>query len=200
MANEASSSEKKSMSCCSLTPKSTNIFLLELFWIVFACKQCLICAYSLLIQTKHLLHWKKAILWIEDLQFIIALMMDLFLRNRQIFASQDIIDGLEWCGLLMDIVMFLSAVGLSFWRHPFTAEDPLVSKWCNATFLQIWWRKHYLHLGWPEGEYNFNKLKFLGNYSFKSTCPIKPHYEPLEAFTCSSFHLLERTRSFPQIT
>ncbi len=24
-----------------------------------------------------------------------------------------------------------------FWRHPFTAEDPLVSKWCNATFLQI---------------------------------------------------------------
>ncbi len=27
--------------------------------------------------------------------------------------------------------------GLSFWRHPFTAEDPLVSKWCNAKFLQI---------------------------------------------------------------
>ncbi len=26
--------------------------------------------------------------------------------------------------------------GLSFWRHPFTAEDPLVSKWCNANFLQ----------------------------------------------------------------
>ncbi len=23
------------------------------------------------------------------------------------------------------------------WRHPFTADDPLVSKWCNATFLQI---------------------------------------------------------------
>ncbi len=27
--------------------------------------------------------------------------------------------------------------GLSFWRHPFAAEDPLVSKWYNATFLQI---------------------------------------------------------------
>ncbi len=25
---------------------------------------------------------------------------------------------------------------LSFWRHPFTAED-LVNKWCNYTFLQI---------------------------------------------------------------
>ncbi len=27
--------------------------------------------------------------------------------------------------------------GLSFWWHPFTAEDPLVSKWCNAKFIQI---------------------------------------------------------------
>ncbi len=26
----------------------------------------------------------------------------------------------------------------SFWRHPFTAVDPLLSKWCNATFLQIY--------------------------------------------------------------
>ncbi len=34
-----------------------------------------------------------------------------------------------WC--------FYHLFGLSFWRHPFTAEDPLVSKWCNATFLQI---------------------------------------------------------------
>ncbi len=23
---------------------------------------------------------------------------------------------------------------LAFWRHPFTAMDPLVSKWCNANF------------------------------------------------------------------
>ncbi len=23
----------------------------------------------------------------------------------------------------------------SFWRHPFTAEDPLISKWCNTNFL-----------------------------------------------------------------
>ncbi len=27
--------------------------------------------------------------------------------------------------------------GLSFWRHPFTAEDLLVSKWCNDKFHQI---------------------------------------------------------------
>ncbi len=27
--------------------------------------------------------------------------------------------------------------GLSFWRHPFSAENPFVSKWCNTKFLQI---------------------------------------------------------------
>ncbi len=57
--------------------------------------------------------------------------MDLFLTNMQLFASQDwwTGDGLLWC--------FHQLFGLSFWRHPFTAEDPLVNKWCYATFLQI---------------------------------------------------------------
>ncbi len=36
---------------------------------------------------------------------------------------------LLWC--------FYQLFGLSFWRHPFTAEHPLVSKWCIAKFLQI---------------------------------------------------------------
>ncbi len=34
-----------------------------------------------------------------------------------------------WC--------FYQLFGLSLWRHPFTAEDPLVNKWCNAKFLKI---------------------------------------------------------------
>ncbi len=37
------------------------------------------------------------------------------------------------CGLLW----FYQLFELSFWWHPFTAEDPLVSKWCNAKFPQI---------------------------------------------------------------
>ncbi len=39
---------------------------------------------------------------------------------------------------------------LSFWRHPFTAEDPLGSKWCNAKFLKICSDKEKTnpHLGW----------------------------------------------------
>ncbi len=64
--------------------------------------------------------------------------MDLFLTNMQLFPSQDvnwwtgvvcITCGLLWC--------FYQLFGLWFWRHPFTAEDPLLRQWCNATFLQI---------------------------------------------------------------
>ncbi len=64
-------------------------------------------------------------------------MMDLF----HLLSSQDVNwwTGVVWitCGLLW---CFYRMFGLSFWRHPFTAEDPLVRKWWNATFLQIWWR------------------------------------------------------------
>ncbi len=34
---------KKFIPCCSLTSKSSDIFCLEVFWIIFASKQCLIC-------------------------------------------------------------------------------------------------------------------------------------------------------------
>ncbi len=59
----------------------------------------------------------------------------------QRLASQDIN---WWTGLLW----FFQLFGLSFWRHPFTAEHPLMSKWCNATFVQIWWRNKviYIHI------------------------------------------------------
>ncbi len=36
-------------------------------------------------------------------------------------------------------------IRLSFWRHPFTAEHRLLRHWCNATFLQIWWRNKLIH-------------------------------------------------------
>ncbi len=56
----------------------------------------------------------------------------------QLFASQVVnwLTGVMWitCGSLW---CFYQLIGLSFWRHPFTAEDPLVRKWCNAKFLQI---------------------------------------------------------------
>ncbi len=72
--------------------------------------------------------------------------MDLF-TNTQLLASQDINwwTGVVWitCGLLW---CFYQLFGLSFWRHPFTAEDPLVSEWWNATFLQLWWRNKLIYI------------------------------------------------------
>ncbi len=56
-------------------------------------------------------------------------MMVLFLTIMPLFYSQDV--------NLWIIVMFYQLFELSFWRHPFTTEDPLVSKWYNVEFLQI---------------------------------------------------------------
>ncbi len=38
--------------------------------------------------------------------------------------------------LRKELIPLCQLFWLSFWRHPFTAED-LVKKWCNYTFLQI---------------------------------------------------------------
>ncbi len=59
------------------------------------------------------------------------------------FCFTRLTDGLEWCGLLW---CFYQLFGPLFWRHPFTAEDPQVNKWCNATFLQIWWRNKFIYI------------------------------------------------------
>ncbi len=72
--------------------------------------------------------------------------MDLFLKNMQLHKT--LTDGLESCGLLVDYCdVFFQLFGLSFWQHPFTAVDPLVSKWCNATFLQmLWWKNKLIYI------------------------------------------------------
>ncbi len=96
-------------------------------------------------------------------------MMDLFLINTQLLSSQDVNwwTGVVWitCGLLW---CFYQLFGLSFWRHPFTAEDPLVSRWCNATFYQIWWRNKFIYIldGLRVITFSAN-LNFWVNYSFK---------------------------------
>ncbi len=101
---------------------------------------------SLLIQTR-LFHWRKRYYELRtrvlDESNILQVKMSWWMHFlwKQLFTSEDVNwwTGVVWiaCGLLW---CFISLFGLSIWRHPFTAEDPLVSKWCNATFLQIWWR------------------------------------------------------------
>ncbi len=87
-----------------------------------------------------------------------------------LLSSQDVNwwTGVVWitCGLLWWLYQLF---GLSFWRHPFTEEHHLPSKWSNDTFLQISKKKkkkktqqHCLHLGCAEGEDIFSKFSFLG--------------------------------------
>ncbi len=65
-------------------------------------------------------------------------------------------ESILWC--------FYQLFGLKFWRHPFTAEHPLLSQRCKATFLQIWWRNNLLR--WPEDGDIFSKCLFCVNCSF----------------------------------
>ncbi len=57
---------------------------------------------------------------------------------------------------------------LSFWRHPFTAEHPLMNKWCDATFLQIWWRNKLIlnFIGQPDNLFFFFGWTFPLNIVF----------------------------------
>ncbi len=79
----------------------------------------------------------------EDSYFICMQQLASYLDKGFVFykhsfsLQKTFIDWLKWCGLLVNYWYFFSAVW-TFWRHPFTADDPSVSKWCNATFLQIW--------------------------------------------------------------
>ncbi len=50
-----------------------------------------------------------------------------------------LIAGLEWSGLFVDYCgVFISCLDSHSDGTHSTAEDPLMSKWWNATFLQIW--------------------------------------------------------------
>ncbi len=61
---------------------------------------------------------------------------------------------LLWC--------FYEQFGLSFWRHPFVAEDALVRKWCNAKSLPME-KQTCLHLEW-----HIFIFEWVGFYSFKA--------------------------------
>ncbi len=114
---------------------------------------------------------EEALLWIMDSYFgqkwrfevKNILMMDLFLTNTQLLSSQDV----NWWTGVVWIIVFL----LSFWRHPFTAEHPLLSKWWNATFHKQklktkfsanfhFWMNYFFKLNWS--------VNFISNVSPKT--------------------------------
>ncbi len=94
---------------------------------------------------------EKVLLWIMDLyfsqkrQFEVEKTSWCFFSFKHSFASQHVNwwTGVVWisCGLLW---CFYQLFGLSYWRHPFTAEDPLLSKWWKMLHSpNLWWRNSF---------------------------------------------------------
>ncbi len=102
--------------------------------------------------------------------------MVLLFTNTQLLSSPDVNwwTGVVWitCGLLW---CFYQLFGLSFWRHPFTAEHPLLRQWWNATFLQIWWRNKLIYI--LDG-LRMSTFSLWVNYSFKH----KSHWMLLDLY------------------
>ncbi len=94
-----------------------------------------------------LFHWRKHYYGLWTLILVKNVLMDLFFTSTQLLSSPDVNwwTGVVWitCGLLW---CFYQLFGLSFWRHPFTAEHPLLRQWCSDTFLQIWWRNKLIYI------------------------------------------------------
>ncbi len=99
---------------------------------------------------------------ILDYGLILARIDSCFLQTRTVAFSLHKTQvnrwtGVMWitCGLLW---CFYQLFVLSFWRHPFTADDPLVSKWCNAIFFEyvLMNKQPQLHLGWRKGTFSAN--------------------------------------------
>ncbi len=105
----------------------------------------------------------EALIWITNSYFVQkrwfevenVLMIDLFLKTCSFLLHKMLINGL---------------FGLSFWRHPFTAEDPLLSKWCrlklNFSKYVSMKKQTHLHLRWLQGVYIISKFSFLGGEIF----------------------------------
>ncbi len=79
---------------------------------------------------------KGHIFWLEGFKLKKKLHGFVYYKHTAFHFTRLWWTGVMWisCGLLW---CFYQLFILSFWRHPFTAEDPLLSKWCDDTFLQI---------------------------------------------------------------
>ncbi len=96
--------------------------------------------------------------WLGSLSIkeIVHPKMNALLKEALLWYMDWYIGLKPWFTLVMWITYWLlwciyQLYGLSFRRHPFTAEDPLVSKWCNAKYLQIY----------PDGETNSSSSSWM---------------------------------------
>ncbi len=103
-----------------------------------------------------------------------------FLQRCSFWLLKALIGGLVWitCGLLW---CFYQLFGLSFWLHPFTAEDPLLRHWQNSTFLQIWRRNKLIYIlnGLRVSTFSAN-FHFWVNYSLNDVSNSAQIYQDLK--------------------
>ncbi len=108
--------------------------------------------------------------------------IDGFVSYKQFFTSQELNwwTGVMWitCGLLW---CFYQLFGHSFWRHPFTAEDPLLSNGSPAILhfskSVLMKKQTHLLLGWPEENTFSGIIHFWVNYFFKDLIVFIPERE-----------------------
>ncbi len=134
---------KKSNSCC-LSHQNPTTYL---FRAVLACKRCLICADFSPDSYQMTFHWRKRYygLWFE----VKNILMNLFLTNTQLLASQDIN---WWTGVVWIIVMFLSAVWTLILTAPIHCRASIAEQVMECYVSPNLMKKQsHLHLGWLEG-------------------------------------------------
>ncbi len=99
--------------------------------------------------------------------------------KHTVFRFQDI-NLWTWSGVdyLWIIVKFLSVVWTLILTAPILCRGSSVSKWCNATFLQIWWRNKLIYILY---DLNMNKYIFIlgpqiQNTQFNGFLTSKQHF------------------------
>ncbi len=156
---------KKCISCC-LSRQNPHTCL---FRAVLSCKRCLICADFSPDSDQNTFSLEEVLLKIlaECNGLKLKCFNDeLFLLTNSFCLLKMLIDGLEWCGLLVDYCdVFISCLDS---YSDGTHSHSLVSKWCNATFLQIWWRIKLIYI--LDG---LRVRTFPANFQFWMNCFFK---------------------------
>ncbi len=89
-----------------------------------------------------------------------------FFQTLSFSLHKTLIDGLELYALLVDYCDVFSS-----WRHPFTAEDPLL--WYNAKFQQIQWRNKLIYTLDGQSVSNFSANFWVSYYFNKIESCLK---------------------------
>ncbi len=143
---------------------------LELFWTVYSCKQCLICAYFSPDADENVFFGEINI--VEDC-FKLKCLNDGFVSYKHCFLLHKMLtDGLEWCGLLVDYCdVFISCLDS---HSDGTHSLQRIHWWVSDVMLHfsksvLMKKQTHLHLGWSKCPANCH---FWVNDSFNTKGPV----------------------------